>query len=194
MEEITEILFDLFIIFALAKVAGELFTRVHQPAIVGEVLVGILIGPHALGLVGEPDAELISLFHGDKEAAREALNIVFDVIAELGVILLLFFVGLETRLGELMDVRGRAVAVGIMGIVIPFAAGYALVSATGHSDIESAFVATAMVATSVGITARVLSEIGRDPQPGGPHHPRGSGGGRHPRAAPAGGGEFLGQR
>ncbi len=160
MEEITEILFDLFIIFALAKVAGELFTRVHQPAIVGEVLVGILIGPHALGLVGEPDAELISLFHGDEEAAREALNIVFDVIAELGVILLLFFVGLETRLGELMDVRGRAVAVGIMGIVIPFAAGYALVSATGHSDIESAFVATAMVATSVGITARVLSEIG----------------------------------
>ena len=75
MEEITEILFDLFIIFALAKVAGELFTRVHQPAIVGEVLVGILIGPHALGLVGEPDAELISLFHGDEEAAREALNI-----------------------------------------------------------------------------------------------------------------------
>ena len=160
MEEITEILFDLFIIFALAKVAGELFTRVHQPAIVGEVLVGILIGPHALGLVGEPDAELISLFHGDEEAAREALNIVFDVIAELGVILLLFFVGLETRLGELMDVRGRAAAVGIMGIVIPFAAGFALVSATGHSDIESAFVATAMVATSVGITARVLSEIG----------------------------------
>jgi Kef-type K+ transport system membrane component KefB len=160
MEEITEILFDLFIIFALAKVAGELFTRVRQPAIVGEVLVGILIGPHALGLVGEPDAELISLFHGDEEAAREALNIVFDVIAELGVILLLFFVGLETRLGELMDVRGRAAAVGIMGIVIPFGAGFALVSVTGHSDIESAFVATAMVATSVGITARVLSEIG----------------------------------
>ena len=160
MEEITEILFDLFIIFALAKVAGELFTRIRQPAIVGEVLVGIVIGPHALGIIGTPDADLISLFHGDEEAAREALNIVFDVIAELGVILLLFFVGLETRLGELMVVRTRAIAVGIMGIIVPFAAGFGLISATGHSDIESAFVATAMVATSVGITARVLSEIG----------------------------------
>jgi Kef-type K+ transport system membrane component KefB len=90
MEEITEILFDLFIIFALAKVAGEAFTRIRQPAIVGEVLVGILIGPHALELVGKPDADLVSLFHGDEESAREALNIVFDVIAELGVILLLY--------------------------------------------------------------------------------------------------------
>lgn len=160
MEEITEILFDLFIIFALAKVAGELFTRIRQPAIVGEVLVGVIIGPHALGLVGKPDADLITLFSNDEEAAREALNIVFDVIAELGVILLLFFVGLETRLGELMDVRGRALAVGVLGIVFPFAMGFGLIYATGRSDVESAFVATAMVATSVGITARVMSDIG----------------------------------
>lgn len=160
MEEITEILFDLFIIFALAKVAGEVFTRIRQPAIVGEVLVGVLIGPHALALVGKPDADLVSLFGGDREAAREALNIVFDVIAELGVILLLFFVGLETRLGELMEVRGRAVAVGVMGMVVPFAMGFALIYATGREDVEAAFVATAMVATSVGITARVMSDIG----------------------------------
>lgn len=160
MEEITEILFDLFIIFALAKVAGEVFTRIRQPAIVAEVLVGIVIGPHALALVGTPDPDLISLFHEDEESAREALNIVFDVIAELGVILLLFFVGLETRLGELMEVRGRALAVGVLGIVFPFAMGFALVYATGREDVEAAFVATAMVATSVGITARVMSDIG----------------------------------
>ncbi len=160
MEEITEILFDLFIIFALAKVAGEVFTRIRQPAIVGEVLVGVTMGPHALGLVGKPDADLITLFSNDEEAAREALNIVFDVIAELGVILLLFFVGLETRLGELMDVRGRAVGVAVMGVVFPFAMGFGLIYATGRSDVESAFVATAMVATSVGITARVMSDIG----------------------------------
>lgn len=160
MEEITEILFDLFIIFALAKAAGELFARIHQPSIVGEVLVGVVIGPHALGLVGTPDGDLISLFNGDKEAAREALNIVFDVIAELGVIILLFVVGLETRLGELLEVRGRAIAVGVLGIVLPFATGFALIYATGRSDVESAFVATAMVATSVGITARVMSEMG----------------------------------
>ena len=160
MEEITEILFDLFIIFALAKAAGELFARIHQPSIVGEVLVGVVIGPHALGLVGTPDGDLVSLFNGDKEAAREALNIVFDVIAELGVIILLFVVGLETRLGELLEVQGRAIAVGVLGIVFPFAMGFALIYATGRSDVESAFVATAMVATSVGITARVMSEMG----------------------------------
>lgn len=160
MEEITEILFDLFIIFALAKVAGEVFTRIGQPAIVAEVLVGIAIGPHALGVVGTPDADLITLFHEDEEAAREALNIVFDVIAELGVILLLFFVGLETRLGELMEVRGRALAVGVLGIIFPFALGFTLIYATGREDVEAAFVATAMVATSVGITARVMADIG----------------------------------
>jgi Kef-type K+ transport system membrane component KefB len=160
MEEITEILFDLFIIFALAKVAGEVFTRIRQPAIVGEVLVGILIGPYALALVGTPDSDLVTLFHGQEEDAQEALDIVFDVIAELGVILLLFFVGLETRLGELMEVRGRAVAAGVMGIVIPFALGFGLIYATGREDVEAAFVATAMVATSVGITARVMSDIG----------------------------------
>lgn len=160
MEEITEILFDLFIIFAFAKVAGEVFTRIRQPAIVAEVLVGIAIGPHALALVGTPDADLITLFHEDEEAAREALNIVFDVIAELGVIILLFFVGLETRLGELMEVRGRALAVGVLGIVFPFALGFALIYATGREDVEAAFVATAMVATSVGITARVMADIG----------------------------------
>ncbi len=160
MEEITEILFDLFTIFALAKVAGEVFTRIGQPAIVAEVLVGIVIGPHALGLVGTPDGDLISLFHEDEEAAREALNIVFDVIAELGVIILLFFVGLETRLGELMEVRGRALAVGVLGIIFPFALGFTLIYATGREDVEAAFVATAMVATSVGITARVMADIG----------------------------------
>jgi len=160
VDEITAILVDLFIIFAAARVAGELFTRLRQPAIVGEVLVGALIGPHALGVIGSPDGALIDLFGGDREAAEEALNIVFDVIAELGVIILLFFVGLETRLDDLLQVRNRAVVAGVLGTVLPFAAGFAFIWATGRSDIESAFVATAMVATSVGISARVLSDLG----------------------------------
>jgi Kef-type K+ transport system membrane component KefB len=102
----------------------------------------------------------VQLFHGDREAAEEALNITLDVIAGLGVIILLFFVGLQTHLRDLLEVRNRAVAVGVLGIVLPFVLGFALVSAIGRSDVESAFVATAMVATSVGITARVLGDIG----------------------------------
>jgi len=160
MEEITGILVDLFILFAAAKAVGSLLTRVRQPAIVGEVLVGMIIGPHALGWVGSPDSTLIDLFGGDKEAAKEALTIVFDVIAELGVIILLFFVGLETRLRDLLEVGGRATLVAVLGVAFPFALGFAFIWATGRSNVESAFVATAMVATSVGITARVLSDIG----------------------------------
>ncbi len=160
MEDITSILVDLFILFACAKAAGELFLRMRQPPIVGEVLVGVFIGPHALGLVGSPDSALIGLFGGDREAAEEALTIVFDVIAELGVIILLFFVGLETRLRDLTEVGGRATLVAVLGSIFPFALGFGLIWATGRSNIESAFVATAMVATSVGITARVLGDIG----------------------------------
>ena len=160
MESSTEILFDLFIIFACAKLAGELFTRLRQPAIVAEVLIGVAIGPQALGLVGAPGPDLVELFGGDEHAAEEAVQVVFGVIAEIGVIVLLFFVGLETRFADLMEVRNRAVAVGVLGIVFPFVLGFAFIWATGRSDVESAFVATAMVATSVGITARVLSDIG----------------------------------
>ncbi|HXG35790.1 MAG TPA: cation:proton antiporter [Dehalococcoidia bacterium] len=160
MEETTGILVDLFLIFALAKLAGEIFVRLGQPAMVGEVLVGVAIGPHAIGLIGQPEGSLIDFFGGDEQAAKEALEIVYDVIAELGVIILLFFVGLETRLQDLVRVGARASVVGLLGIIFPFVLGFGLIWLTGRSNLESAFVATAMVATSVGITARVLGDMG----------------------------------
>lgn len=160
MEGISSILIDLFLIFTLAKITGRLFVALGQPGIVGEVLVGIVIGPHALGWIGVPDASLIQLFGGDQEAARHAVSIVLDVVAELGVIILLFFVGLETSVRDLMAVRGRASLVAVLGIIFPFTLGFAFMWLSGRSDLESAFIATTMVATSVGITARVLGDMG----------------------------------
>ncbi len=89
MSAAATILTDLFIMFLLAKLAGELFERLDQPAVIGELLVGIAIGPHALGWVGVPTPAMVEALHG-QELAEEAMHITFEVIAELGVIILLF--------------------------------------------------------------------------------------------------------
>jgi Kef-type K+ transport system membrane component KefB len=154
-----EIIGDLFIIFAVAKVAGEICQRLRQPAVVGELLAGVLIGPHALGWIGAPGPGLVALFH-DPAVAREALALTYEVLAELGAIFLLFFVGLETRLSDLLRVGARAGVVAVLGVALPFALGAVFLLALGHPALEAVFVGTALVATSVGITARVLSDLG----------------------------------
>ncbi|HLB12431.1 MAG TPA: cation:proton antiporter [Dehalococcoidia bacterium] len=159
MEDISSILLDLFIIFASAKIASEVFERLRQPAVIGELLVGILIGPFALGLIGSPSMALVHLFQGP-ETARLALNMVYTVLAELGVIFLLFLTGLETRASDIFRVGGRAAAVAVLGVTFPFLMGYLFISLLGRPTVEAVFVATAMVATSVGITARVLRDLG----------------------------------
>jgi Kef-type K+ transport system membrane component KefB len=135
-----EILQDLFVIFLLAKLAGELMTRLGQPPVIGELLVGVAIGPHAFHLVDEGE--------------------VLRAIAELGVVFLLFEVGLENRFSDLRKVGGTAAGVAVSGVVVPFVAGFLLLSSLGRSGGESAFLGAAMVATSVGVTARVLADLG----------------------------------
>lgn len=159
MQELSAILLDLFVIFAAAKVAGELFERLRQPAVVGEILVGVIIGPHVLGWIGEPGFGLIELFHGDRAAADEALTIVYDVLSEIGIVVLLFYVGLETPLSDILRVGNRAAAVAMAGIVVPFVLGTAFIALLGEPRTEALFVGTAMVATSIGITARVLRDL-----------------------------------
>ena len=100
---VADTLTDLFVVLLAAKVGEELFRRIGQPAIVGEILAGVIIGPSVLGLV-EPDETL-------------------EVFAELGVVFLLFWVGLETRLSDLREVGPTAARVGVLGVVVPFAAG-----------------------------------------------------------------------
>ena len=137
---IADVLTDLFVVLLAAKLGDELFRRLRQPTLVGEILAGLLVGPAVLGLV-EP---------GD----------VLEVFAELGVVFLLFWVGLETRLSDLREVGATAVSVGVLGVAVPFAAGIALGLALGESTGTAMFLGAALVATSVGITSAVLIELG----------------------------------
>jgi Kef-type K+ transport system membrane component KefB len=136
------VLVELFLLFAVAKILGEVFEHLHQPAVVGELLGGVVVGPHVLGLVG---------------TSNEG---VFEALAQLGVIILLFATGLETSVGELRRVGWLAVAVGVLGEVFGFATGYGLMLLLGFDGVTAVFGATAIVATSVGIAARVLRDLG----------------------------------
>jgi Kef-type K+ transport system membrane component KefB len=136
-----QVLLSLFIVLVAAKLAAEIFERLRQPPVVGEIIAGVLIGPAVLNLVQPTE--------------------VLEALAEVGVIFLLFTVGLETRPGDIFRVGGRATVVAVLGVVIPFAAGWGLLSLwPGHSWLEAVFLGAAMVATSVGITVRVLSGMG----------------------------------
>lgn len=138
--DLAGVLVDLFVILLAAKLGDELFKRLGQPGIVGEIVAGVLIGPSVLGFVA-PDE-------------------VFQVFAELGVVFLLFWVGLETRLSDMRAVGGSAGLVGALGVVFPFAGGIGLGFALGDGSAEAIFLGVALTATSVGITSAVLIELG----------------------------------
>jgi len=140
MGEEARVLLTLFIMLAAAKFMAELFERLRQPAVAGEIVAGILIGPSLLNLA----------------APSEITNI----LAEIGVIFLLFTVGLETKPAAIFKVGKTAALVAVLGVVLPFVCGWLLMKAWGSTSVESLFVGTALVATSVGITARVLSGMG----------------------------------
>ena len=137
---IADVLVDLFVVLLAAKLGEELFQRIGQPGLIGEILAGLLVGPAVLGLV-EPG---------------EAL----EVFAELGVVFLLFWVGLETRLSDMREVGRSAAVVGAFGVFIPLASGVAFALAIGEPTATAVFVGVALVATSVGITSAVLIDLG----------------------------------
>ena len=130
----------LLIVFVSAKLMAELFERLNQPGIVGEILAGVIIGPSVLGLL----------------APSEFLS----ALSEMGAMFLLFRVGLEVKSSELMQLGGTATLVAVIGVIVPFIFGTGILLAWNASVNEAIFVGAAMVATSVGITAQVLSEKG----------------------------------
>jgi Kef-type K+ transport system membrane component KefB len=146
-ETVSTLLLALAFVLVAAKLAGELFERLGQPAVLGELLVGIVLGN--LTLAGGPD--LASL----------AANETFLVLAELGAILLLFHVGLESTPREMMAVGGRAALVAVVGVVTPMALGFGVgeLLRPDESWMLHAFLGAMLAATSVGITARVLKDV-----------------------------------
>jgi Kef-type K+ transport system membrane component KefB len=139
--QIAELLLALISIFVAAKLFGELAERLGQPAVLGELVGGVLIGVSGLHLVDPHDVTI-------------------HLLSELGVILLLFLIGLETDLKKLMSVGGAATAVAVVGVALPFLGGFALGQMLGYRVIVSVFLGASLTATSVGITARVLSDLG----------------------------------
>ena len=140
MDHTAEILRQLFVLLIAAKVGDEIFKRLRQPPIIGEILAGVLVGPAVLGWY--------------------EVNSETTLFAEIGVVLLLFQVGVETRLHDLVRVGPAALAVGALGVALPFAGGFALAGLLGSPLVVAVFLAAALTATSVGITSGVLRDLG----------------------------------
>jgi Kef-type K+ transport system membrane component KefB len=134
------VLTDLFLVLLAAKLGDEVFKRIGQPAIVGEILGGVLVGPSVLGWV--------------------EVSEVLRVFSELGVVFLLFWVGLETRLSEMRAVGKVALGVGSAGVVVPFIAGIGFGLVLGESTETSVFLGAALAATSAGITSATFLDLG----------------------------------
>ena len=136
----------LLAILGAAKLFGALAQWIGQPAVLGELCAGVILGSSVLGIVA-PSEDVLHL------------------LAELGVIILLFAIGLETDLSKLVKVGGASSAVAMAGVILPFALGYAVCIALGLSNLVAIVAAATLTATSVGITARVLSDLNRLQEP-----------------------------
>lgn len=146
---VLDVLLQLMVILLAAKLGGDFFERFHQPAVLGELVIGMVIGNlHLLGL----DA-----FEPFKH------NITLEILAEIGVIILLFEVGLESSVREMMRVGLASFMVAVFGVVAPFFLGWGVSSffLPQESIYVHIFIGATLTATSVGITARVLKDIGK---------------------------------
>ncbi|WP_446380814.1 cation:proton antiporter [Coleofasciculus sp. E2-BRE-01] len=170
------VLLSLVIIYIASKLGGELSKAVDLPPVLGELVGGVVVGASALHLLVFPesgavaaDSLLMKLLQWIGDLSPEAVVNVFEtqsevvsVLAEIGVIILLFEIGLESDLRDLKEVGYQAAIVAVVGVVAPFAAGTAgLMFFFNVAAIPAIFAGAALTATSIGITSKVLSELGR---------------------------------
>jgi Kef-type K+ transport system membrane component KefB len=146
---VVPVLLGLVIILAAAKLGGELFERLGQPAVLGELILGVVLGN--LTLVGITDFEFLGTSAG------------LEILAQIGVILLLFEVGLESNTRDMLAVGWSSLLVAVLGIVAPFFLGWGVAAwlLPEEHQLAHVFVGATLCATSVGITARVLSDLGK---------------------------------
>ncbi|MBN4057076.1 cation:proton antiporter [bacterium AH-315-J21] len=146
-EQVTETLLGLVVILLAAKLGGDLFERLNQPAVLGELIIGIFLGNLALlGIDGV-------------EPLKHSLPL--EVLAEIGIIILLFQVGLESSIKEMLSVGATSFMVAVVGVLAPFFLGWGVsVYFYPESDLLiHLFIGATLTATSVGITARVLKDL-----------------------------------
>lgn len=170
------VLLSLVIIYFASKVGGELCSRINLPAVLGELVGGVIIGISAFKLLVFPEGGILpedsliinfleltaNLAPGSAEVTFESMSEVISVLSELGVIILLFEIGLESDLKELIKVGPAAAIVAVAGVVTPFSLGTAgLVYFFHVALIPAVFAGAALTATSIGITAKVLAELGK---------------------------------
>ena len=140
--DIITFLLELVVILLSAKLFGELSERLGQPAVLGELIGGVVLG-----------TGVFTFFHLNDPA--------LVLMSEVGLILLLFETGIHCDLDQLLKAGPTASAVAAIGVVVPFALGWGLMTMLGRGGMEAVFVGAALTATSVGITARVLSDMGK---------------------------------
>src|SRR3989344_3655213 len=142
-EEIGVLILKLFVILASAKFAGVLAEKLKQPAVLGEILAGVILGPSIFGFI-QPGGEAVLTF-----------------LAEIGVILLLFEVGLESNIHQLLKSGLASLLVATIGVAVPFGLGYYYSIAAGFSNLVAIFIGATLTATSVGVTMRVFSDLNK---------------------------------
>ena len=170
------VLLSLVVIYFASKLGGEICARLNLPPVLGELVGGVVVGVSALHLLVFPEGSadvsnslLVSFLQTTAGLSPEAAVSVFQaqsevisILAELGVVILLFEIGLESDLKELIRVGPQAAVVAVIGVVVPFAAGtVGLIYLFNIAPVPAIFAGAALTATSIGITAKVLAEIGR---------------------------------
>ncbi len=170
------VLLSIVVIYLASKVGGELLSRFGLPPVLGELVGGVVVGISVLHLLvfpeggAESSSSLIMTFlqttagltPDAADAVFTAQSEVISVLSELGVIILLFEIGLESNIKDLIAVGTQAAVVAVVGVVVPFTAGtVGLMTLFGIPAIPAIFAGAALTATSIGITSKVLSELGR---------------------------------